>query len=41
VDGPSPAVDGAGHEMVLHDFQSEFLRFAMLMRHAGLLPGTP
>ena len=41
VGGQSPAVDGAGHEMVLHDFQSEFLRFAMLMRHAGLLPGTP
>ena len=39
--GPSPAGDGAGHEMELHDFQSEFLRFAMLMRHAGLLPGTP
>jgi phospholipase C len=39
--GPSPAADGAGHDMELHDFQSEFLRFAMLMRHAGLLPGTP
>ncbi len=39
--GASPAADGAGHDMELHDFQSEFLRFAMLMRHAGLLPGTP
>jgi phospholipase C len=39
--GKSPAPDGAGHEMALHDFQSDFLKFAMLMRHAGLLPGTP
>jgi phospholipase C len=39
--GPSPASDGAGHEMVLHDFQSDFLKFAMLMRHAGLRAGTP
>jgi phospholipase C len=41
IGGPSPAGDGAGHEMALHDFQSDFLKFAMLMRHAGLLPGTP
>jgi phospholipase C len=41
VGGKSPATDGAGHEMALHDFQSDFLKFAMLMRHAGLLPGTP
>jgi phospholipase C len=39
--GPSPASDGAGHEMVLHDFQSDFLKFALLMRHAGLRAGTP
>jgi hypothetical protein len=39
--GPSPATDGAGHEMILHDFQTGFLKFAMLMRHAGLRPGTP
>jgi phospholipase C len=39
--GPSPAGDGAGHEMELHDFQSDFVKFAVLMRHAGLLPGTP
>jgi phospholipase C len=41
IGGKSPAPDGAGHEMALHDFQSDFLKFAMLMRHAGLLPGTP
>jgi phospholipase C len=39
--GPSPAVDGAGHDMELHDFQQDFVKFAMLMRRAGLLPGTP
>ncbi len=39
--GPSPATDGAGHGMVLHDFQTDFLKFAMIMRHAGLRPGTP
>jgi hypothetical protein len=27
--------------MILHDFQADFLKFAMLMRHAGLRPGTP
>jgi phospholipase C len=41
VGGPSPADDGAGHDMVLHDFQNDFVKFAILMRHAGLLPGTP
>ena len=41
IGGPSPAADGAGHEMVLHDFQTDFLKFAMLMRHAGLRAGTP
>ena len=39
--GPSPAGDGAGHEMPLHDFQVDFLKFALLMRHAGLRAGTP
>jgi phospholipase C len=39
--GPSPAPDGAGHDMQLHDFQADFLKFALLMRHAGLQPGTP
>jgi phospholipase C len=39
--GPSPADDGAGHDMALHDFQTDFLKFAMLMRHAGLRAGTP
>ncbi|HSD02801.1 MAG TPA: alkaline phosphatase family protein [Gaiellales bacterium] len=38
---PSPAADGAGHPMQLHDFQTDFLKFALLMRHAGLRPGTP
>jgi phospholipase C len=36
---PSPAPDGAGHRLVLHDFQEEFLHFALAMRHAGLPPG--
>jgi hypothetical protein len=27
--------------MALHDFQTDFLKFAMLMRHAGLRAGTP
>jgi phospholipase C len=33
---PSPAPDGAGRPLVLHDFQEEFGRFALSMRH--LLP---
>jgi phospholipase C len=41
IGAPSPAPDGAGHAMHLHDFQTEFLKFALLMRHAGLRPGTP
>jgi phospholipase C len=41
IGGPSPADDGAGHDMALHDFQTDFLKFAMLMRHAGLRAGTP
>jgi phospholipase C len=39
--GPSPAPDGAGHPPVLHEFQEEFVRFARLMRHAGLPHGEP
>jgi len=33
---PSPAPDGAGQPLILHDFQQEFARFALPMRH--LLP---
>jgi phospholipase C len=38
---PSPSPDGAGRPFVLHDFQDEFLRFALAMRKAGLPPGQP
>jgi phospholipase C len=38
---PSPAADGAGQPLVLHDFQEEFVKFALMMRHAGLPPGQP
>jgi phospholipase C len=37
----SPAPDGAGQELVLHDFQEEFMKFAVAMRQAGLPPGQP
>jgi len=37
----STAPDGAGQELVLHDFQQEFLQFAVTMREAGLPPGQP
>ena len=37
----SPAPDGAGRELVLQDFQDEFLKFAVAMRQAGLPPGQP
>jgi phospholipase C len=36
----SAAIDGAGHPYDLHEFQEEFVRFALLMRHA-LPPGQP
>ena len=39
--GASPAVDGAGHDLALHDFQEEFVRFALAMRERGLPPGQP
>lgn len=39
--GPSPDPEGAGHQVVLHDFQEEFLTFALAMRDAGLPPGQP
>jgi phospholipase C len=37
----SPAPDGAGHSLELHDFQEEFAKFALAMRDAGLPPGQP
>jgi phospholipase C len=37
--GPSPAHDGAGRDLELHDFQEEFASFAMAMRE-GLLPAA-
>ena len=39
--GVSPIADGAGQPLILHEFQDEFMRFAMAMRHAGLPPGQP
>ena len=40
-DGPSTALDGAGRHFSLHDFQEDFARFALLMRHNGLPAGEP
>jgi phospholipase C len=41
-DGPrSPASEGAGQPLVLHDFQDEFAQFALAMRDLGLPPGQP
>jgi phospholipase C len=37
----SVAPDGAGREMHAHEFQDEFLRFALTMRYAGLPGGKP
>jgi hypothetical protein len=37
----SNAADGAGHDVRLHDFQEEFLRFSLAMREKGLPPGQP
>jgi phospholipase C len=37
----SRAPDGVGQEQELHDFQQEFLRFAIKMRKEGLPPGQP
>lgn len=39
--GPASAHDGAGHDVVLHHFQEEFLKFALAMRDAGLPGGQP
>lgn len=38
---PSPAGDGAGHELELHDFQEEFVKFVFAMREMGLPPNQP
>jgi phospholipase C len=37
--GPSKAPDGAGRAFALHDFQEDFARFVLAMRHAGLPTG--
>jgi phospholipase C len=39
--GPSHAGEGAGRPTVLHDFQEEFLKFALAMRDTGLPGGQP
>jgi phospholipase C len=39
--GPSTASDGAGRKLSLHDFQEDFARFALGVRHLGLPPGQP
>jgi len=38
---PSVAPDGAGHPLSLNEFQADFARFGIAMRHAGLPGGTP
>ena len=38
---PSHASDGAGQPLQLHDFQEDFVKFALAMRHAGLPAGQP
>lgn len=40
-DGPAPNGEGAGNPVVLHDFQEEYLKFALAMRDAGLPAGQP
>lgn len=39
--GPSPAPDGAGHELELHDFQEEFVKFVLALREQGMPPNQP
>jgi phospholipase C len=41
VDGRAPGGEGAGNPVVLHDFQEEYLKFALAMRDAGLPAGQP
>jgi len=40
-DGPAANGEGAGNPVVLHDFQEEYLKFALAMRDAGLPAGQP
>jgi phospholipase C len=40
-EGVSQAPDGAGHPLELHDFQEDFVRFALAMRATGLPHGEP
>lgn len=40
-DGRAPDGEGAGNPVVLHDFQEEYLKFALAMRDAGLPAGQP
>jgi phospholipase C len=37
----SPAPDGAGHRLDLHDLQEEFVKFVLAMREHGLPPNQP
>ena len=39
--GNSEALDGTGHGLDLHEFQEEFVHFALAMRDAGLPAGQP
>jgi phospholipase C len=39
--GYSSAPDGAGRPFALHEFQEDFIRFALAMRALGLPPGEP
>jgi phospholipase C len=39
--GPAADGEGAGNPVVLHDFQEEYLKFALAMRDAGLPGGQP
>jgi phospholipase C len=38
---PSPAPDGAGHELELHDFQEDFVKFVLALREQGMPPNQP
>jgi phospholipase C len=39
--GPSELAEGVGQDLHLHDFQEEFLKFALAMREQGLPPVQP
>jgi phospholipase C len=39
--GPSKVAEGVGHELRMHDFQEEFLKFSLAMREKGLPPAQP